>query len=121
LISKLNDMMVRQQCGYTLITQPERRFIASNIPEDKFKIFDNEVYEFKPVKTLKIAHFTSEWVLNNVYDWLQKEDDGQWINQHCKNIYFEVNISPEDYMLNCRIAAYIKPCDNTFYRLKFSA
>jgi len=121
LNSKLNDMMVRQLCGYTLITQPEPHFIESSIPDTKYRIFDNEVYEFKALKTLVVANFNIPWTLSSCMSWLHNEDDGIWINDQCKQIYVEPVIQDNTLCIKCHIGAYIKPHDFTFYQLKFSA
>jgi len=89
LTSRLKDKV---QPGYILNTQNWRHFTDSNIPSNQFKIFDNEVYEFKHLKTLIVYEFSDTYVKNEVYEWLDNHDIGIWVMKHCKNIYFEISV-----------------------------
>lgn len=107
--------------GFILNTQNGRHFTVSNLPNDQYKIFDNEVYELKKLKTLLVYDFSDTYTQNEVYDWLYYQEDGKWVMAHCKNIHFETfQESTHQFFIICYICAYIKPQDFTFYQLKFS-
>lgn len=123
LSSKLEGTTVAQSSGYTLITQPSQHFIESNIADyQKFKVFDNEVYEFKALTPILVANYNISWIHQSVIKWLHYDEVGIWVMEHCKQHYYELSISGSNpWFIKCNIAAYIKPHDFTFYKLKFSA
>lgn len=106
--------------GFILNTQNGRHFTVSNLPNDQYKIFDNEVYELKKLKTTVVYYFSDIYTKNVIYEWLDNDDAGKWVMAHCKNIHFETVRATHQFFIICYICAYIKPQDFTFYKLKFS-
>lgn len=85
----------------------------------KYKVFDNEVYEYKLITHFKVFDFSHLYIIQFTEEWFAS-DEGQWITHHCKDIDFFKSHIPYTFYMTQNITAYIKPSDYTFYKVKFS-
>lgn len=91
---------------------------------DRVQCIDNEIYELKLIRNLKVANYSFQHTKKSIYDWVNNTTDGLWISQYCKHLTYVIvpdNIPGIKFFIVVGVYAYIKPHDFTFYSLKFSS
>lgn len=87
----------------------------------KWRIIDEHVYEYYCFNTFKVNYYGTYDRFNCTVDsWCEDDEDGQYVAEHAKDIYFVIYESYNLHTYELKVFGYMKPEDMANYALTYA-